>query len=209
MLTLVTAQVCPFAHRARLALAAKGIEHERIEIDLRKMPAWFLEQSPNQSVPLLIHDDRKIWESIAVVHYVDEAFEGPPLLPGEPYERALARVGMETASSKFISLFWNLVLGKVENPAEKLQEIWAALQATMATEGPFWAGQHLSLADIAVYPWFERWPAVEQFSPDHQQMNLPPRLRRWLEAVQEHPAMRQERADPQLYLDAFKEYTKV
>eukprot|EP00079_Xenopus_tropicalis_P027588 XP_012821899.1 PREDICTED: glutathione S-transferase omega 2 isoform X2 [Xenopus tropicalis] len=44
---------CPYAQRARLVLAAKGIKHEVININLKNKPDWFIEKSPFGLVPSL------------------------------------------------------------------------------------------------------------------------------------------------------------
>jgi glutathione S-transferase len=39
-LTLYSAIICPYAHRARIALKEVGVEHEIVEIDLSNKPEW-------------------------------------------------------------------------------------------------------------------------------------------------------------------------
>ena len=63
MLQLYSFQLCPFAHRVRLALAEKGVSAEPIEIDLKNKPASFARISPYGRVPLLLHGKVKLWES--------------------------------------------------------------------------------------------------------------------------------------------------
>ena len=40
MPTLYTADRCPYAARARITLAEKGIAYDAVEIDLSDRPAW-------------------------------------------------------------------------------------------------------------------------------------------------------------------------
>ena len=73
--------------RTRLVLAAKGIEYECININLREKPEWFLELNPLGKVPTIEHPDGKvIYESaICCGMYLGSSGESahlPPMCPG-------------------------------------------------------------------------------------------------------------------------------
>jgi glutathione S-transferase len=53
-LTLISHHLCPYAQRAAIALAEKGVRFERRYVDLSAKPDWFLAISPLGKVPLLI-----------------------------------------------------------------------------------------------------------------------------------------------------------
>lgn len=200
MLKLYSSDLCPFAHRARLVVSAKGIEHERIQIDLRNMPQWFKELSPNQSVPFIQHDEKAIPESLIIMQYLDEAFPGLKLTPEDAFGRAKMRLALDSIGSKLVSA----ISPAFRNPDFKLPadaELWAPLEATLDADGPFWLGAQLTLADLAAYPWFERWPVLEQRTG--RKLNLPPKLKRWLQAVSTQPAVLKEAHQPEFYLEAF------
>jgi glutathione S-transferase len=55
-------------------------------------------------VPSLEHDGFWLGESSAIIEYVDEAFEGPPLLPRDRRERARARQVMAWIRSDLLPL---------------------------------------------------------------------------------------------------------
>lgn len=65
---LYTFRRCPYAIRARMALAYAGIELELRELMLRDKPADMLKHSPKGTVPVLItHDGQVIDESLDVM----------------------------------------------------------------------------------------------------------------------------------------------
>lgn len=53
-----------FTQRARLVLAAKGIEYECVNINLKDKPEWYLEMNPMGKVPTIeMPDGKVIYES--------------------------------------------------------------------------------------------------------------------------------------------------
>ena len=64
---LWTFRRCPYAMRARLAIASAGVDVELREILLRDKPQPFLEASPKGTVPVVQTKDRVIEESLDVM----------------------------------------------------------------------------------------------------------------------------------------------
>ena len=60
---------CPYAMRARLAIAAAGIRVELREVVLRAKPAALLAASPKGTVPVLVAGDRVIEESDEIMFW--------------------------------------------------------------------------------------------------------------------------------------------
>lgn len=60
---------CPYAMRARMALSLAQTEYEHREVLLRDKPAHMLEVSPKGSVPVFIHNDRVIDESLDIMRW--------------------------------------------------------------------------------------------------------------------------------------------
>ena len=200
-LKLYTNQICPFAHRARLALTFKGVEHERIEVDLAEMPAWYKELSPNQAVPLLMHGDQKIWESAVINEYLEDRFPARRLTPEDPVKRAHMRIAVEVAGSKFIPLFYGVLRG--QKSPDELPAAFAALERSMSGEGPFWMGSEPTLADLDIYPWFERWDVLAHY---RNVAAVRGRLGGWLEAMRRLPEVQKEVGDGADYVRGYSRY---
>ncbi|KAF5185408.1 Glutathione s-transferase u19 [Thalictrum thalictroides] len=92
--TLLDYWPSPFGMRARVALAEKGIDYEYKEENLMEGKSDFqLKVNPiHKKIPVLIHNGKPIGESLIMVQYIDEVWNHKsPLMPKDPYQRAVAR----------------------------------------------------------------------------------------------------------------------
>ena len=81
----------PFCRKTRLVLAEKKIEVELVEERPWERRMDFLRMNPAGQVPVLKIDGLVLAESDAIFEYLEEVYPDPPLLPGNPAERAEAR----------------------------------------------------------------------------------------------------------------------
>src|SRR5260370_18058153 len=72
---------------ARLAIAEKGVTHELVDVPFgahRQEP--HLTRQPFAKVPAFEHDGFALYETQAIMRYVDERFAGTPLQPEDVHE---------------------------------------------------------------------------------------------------------------------------
>ncbi|MCD9641809.1 hypothetical protein HAX54_028253 [Datura stramonium] len=86
--------ISTYAKKVELALKIKGIAFEYVEEDLSNKSSLLLQYNPiYKKVPLLLHHERPVCESLVILEYIDETWKNlqPPFLPQDPYERATVR----------------------------------------------------------------------------------------------------------------------
>ena len=79
------------SYRVRIALHLKGVEFDRVPIDLlagAHRDPDFRDKNPQGFVPLLEIDGRRISQSLAIIDYLDATRPDPLLLPTDPGDRA-------------------------------------------------------------------------------------------------------------------------
>lgn len=89
---LLSKEQCPFCWQVKIALQYFEIDYELKEW---KQPdkGMLLEYSPQGSSPVLLVDDFPIWDSVAIIYYLEDiAPNGNSLFPGNAQERVKARL---------------------------------------------------------------------------------------------------------------------
>jgi len=92
MLTLYDCATAPSPRRARLLLAAKGIAHETVEVDLRhgeQLGEAYRRINPQCTVPALrTEDGTLLTDNAAIAAYLEARYPEPALLGVTPHEKA-------------------------------------------------------------------------------------------------------------------------
>lgn len=169
-LELVSHVLCPFVHRACVMLREKGVEYARRDIDLDAKPEWFLKLSPRGKVPVLVADGQPLFESAAIVEFLDET-HAPRLIPDEPFARARQRAWVEVASDLLMAQY-KLIVATTQAEFEAAAKSARALldrYDEALTSGQI-AGDGFGLIEVAVAPAMLRFSILAErtgwtFSP--------------------------------------------
>jgi glutathione S-transferase len=210
---IFSAATCPFAQRSRMMLWQKQVDFRITEIDLNRKPANFLDISPYGKVPVILHGNNRVWESAIINEYLEDVFPDPPMLPTTPGQRALARLWIDFANSKFTPAFYKLLLSQESTDQQDwhdemirhLHFIEQEALGQLSGDGPFWFGTIPSLVDISYYPWFERWPALEHY----RGITVPqdcPRLHRWWQAMEQQACVQATRQSQEYHIQQYAKY---
>lgn len=209
---VISSATCPFAQRTRMVLLAKGIEFSLREISLDDKPDWFLKLSPYGKVPILRHGDRVLWESSVINEYLDEVFPERPMLPQDPFQRALARVWIDFANIRMIPHVYKFMLRQDEEGQElqrtRLTEAVLFMEhqgLRVLSKGPFWMGDAPNLIDFSFFPHVQRFVVLAHY----RGFRLPEectRLRTWIEAMHGLPAVQATRPTDETLIRNWRKY---
>jgi maleylacetoacetate isomerase len=156
--------------RVRIALNMKGIvPDEIVNIDLmkgRQREADYRAVNPQMLIPTLIDNDGKaLFESLAIIEYLDEVHPAPPLLPKNPHGRARVRSLAQMVACDSHPLIVPRVREFLEHQFhldEPTRMVWCrhwitealtAIEARLAREsetGRYCHGDAVGIADICV-----------------------------------------------------------
>jgi glutathione S-transferase len=190
-----------YARTARLALEEKSVPYRLQEV---AMDAWrspeHLKRQPFGKVPAFEHDGFALYETGAITRYVDRAFPGPSLQPSDV--RQLAR--MDQVISVIDSYAYPALIGKLviqrlvvpmmgQQPDEAvIAEALPAGRTALAElerllgAGPWFCGDRVSLADLALAPIF----AYVEMTPEGKGLLEPhAALRAWWDRMRARDSM--------------------
>ncbi|MCC7548480.1 MAG: glutathione S-transferase family protein [Burkholderiales bacterium] len=196
----------PYAWRVWL-----GLEHKALAYELRmlsfsaedlKTPEY-VAVNPRRKVPAIVDDDFSLYESAAILEYLDERYadRGARLFPGDVRRRAVVRRMVQEVDQYFAAPMERIVDQVLFTPQENwnLERI-ARARATLAEELANWeqtiradwlAGAEASAADFSLYPLVALTQRMQRRKPDLEvEAMLGPRVRAWMRRVEALPYLR-------------------
>jgi glutathione S-transferase len=193
-----------YVRAARLALEEKRVPYRLVEVDIfapEGPPPDYLQRHPFKRIPAFEHEGFRLYEATAITRYIDEAFAGPPLMPGTP--RARARVNQIISimdSYGYRPLIWDIFVERVRAAAHgrsadeakiaaalpHAETCLRALEALADPDGPSLTGGDVSLADLHAAPMFAYFCMAREGA---ELLASQPRLARWWQSMRNRPSM--------------------
>ncbi len=200
MLTLYDDVFSPYARKVRLALYEKAIPFERVRAlhgDCNRTD--FLHVNPRAEVPALIDGEGvALYDSTIICEYLEDRYPQPALYPADAHARAKCRLIEDIADTQLDAALYAVTvieLGRGERHAEMhdaagrdIERLYGVLERFLKDD--FFCGA-VSIADLAVVPHF----LVATFLGFPVDAARHTRLARWLDTVQNRPAVLRDNAD--------------
>ena len=181
---------CPYAIRARLALAHAELACELREVNLRNKPQALLDASPKGTVPVLVLQDGQVIEQSLeiMLHALKQQDPGGWLSPTagtlEDMLALIARNDQEFKPSLDRCKYPERYDAEAVNQAQTDAIQWmAALDAQLAETG-YLFGLNPSLADMALRPFVRQYARIEEAQWNEQPWpHLQDWLQRWIDSA--------------------------
>ena len=179
---LYTFRRCPYAMRARLALAISGAEIRIREVVLRDKPAEMLAASPKGTVPVLVlPDGRIIDESLDIMHWALDRNDPENWLGADAAETAalIAQCDGPFKAALDRYKYPNRYDG-VDPLAQRAAglDILRTWDTRITPSGTHLLAPHRTLADMAIFPFVRQFAATDRAWFAEQDL---PALKPWLE----------------------------
>ncbi len=187
-----------FTRTVRMALVEKGLEHA-LEPASPNSPEQDA-RHPFGRIPAFAHGELRLFESLAICRYVDEALPGPKLQPADPVERARMTQWIGVATDSLDRHFSRPIaferiaaprfLGRPSDEAKIAEALpralagFAAIDRTLAAS-PYLAGDLSTLADFYVFPIVDYAAMVPETSGTVAAL---PKLADWLARMRRRPS---------------------
>ncbi len=206
--TLYGVHASPYVRSARLGLEEKGVAYDLVEFPISEMKQQpHLSRQPFGRIPAFEHKGFPLYETQAILRYVDAAFPGPALQRTEPCEAARMNQIMGIVDAyMFMDVSFGISYQRLMAPrhgkapdeervAASLPKAKLCMEAIDQLKGDnaYMAGNTLSLADLMVAPhyyYFSLTLEGRDILGPHE------RLRRWWQAMETRESIR--RTEPKL-----------
>ena len=193
-----------YARSVRLALEEKGVPYALKTIDIMgsaRTPEH-LALHPWGKVPAFDHDGFRIFETVAINRYIDEAFGGPKLQPAGAKERARMMQAISILDSYgYHAMISKVAVERMFSPKANEQAISEALPDVERTmdalenligEHTFLVGEEITLADLHAAPIFEYFAQTPE---GKAALAKHPKVAAWWGRIQDRPTVKKTKPE--------------
>jgi len=188
-LRLLSSDNCAYVQRNTIVLQEKGVAYEKVTIDLVDKPDWFMNLSPYGKVPVLQVDDTVLFESLAILEFLDETYT-PRLHDEDALQRARDR-GWFAVADDCLAALWEMMnsndLDDLAHHATALRGALSRLEKEL--KGPLWRGERFTAMDAVAYPGLQRARWLNQRHPHLALFQDLPRVQAWEAALAARPSV--------------------
>ncbi|XP_077243762.1 putative glutathione S-transferase [Tasmannia lanceolata] len=201
----------PFGMRGRIALAEKGVHYEYKDENLQEKSPLLLKSNPvHKKIPVLIRNGKPICESLIIIQYIDEVWNGKsPLFSQDPYERAKARFWADFVDKKIYECgtrIWKTKGDAREQAKMEFLDCLKLLEGELG-EKPYFGGNNLGFVDVALVSfacWFYTYETYGNFSIEEEC----PEIMAWVKRCTEKESVFKSLGDPQKIYESVGLYKK-
>lgn len=161
MIKLYTFPPSTNSRKVRIALIEKGLEFERINVDLSKREhkaAEYLKIHPFGQIPALDDEGFIIYDSTVINEYLEDEYPYPPLMPEDSEGRARARLMEDFRDSHFNPYFVHIIqetrkpegerdTARIDNAKAEIAKAFDRIEKDL--KGKEYLAGAFSLADVA------------------------------------------------------------
>ena len=196
MLKLHYHPLSTYSRRVLIALREKGIEAELVPVDMAKgahRAPDYLALNPYGRVPTLVEDGFVLYESTAILEYLEASYPSPPLVPADARGRALAAMHVKLCDIQLARQTGIIIFPKRFLPRERWDEA-AMAQAKKEIERhlaiverqlaakEWMVGDRYSIVEVCYTPFVEFLPLME--------ITPPPTVAAWTARMLARPSAR-------------------
>jgi len=194
MLKLWFHPLSTYARRVRIALIEKGLAAEEIEVDMaagaHRSPEYRT-LNPYGRVPTIEHDGFVLYESTAILSYLEAISPKPPLVPADPKGRALVDMHVKLCDLQLSRQTGTIIFPKRFLPKERwdenamaqakkeIEKHLAILEPQIAGK-PYLVGDRYTQVEVCYTPFVEFLPLME--------ITPPPGVAAWVSRMLERPS---------------------
>ena len=197
MLKLYSHPFSTFGRRVQIALREKNIPCEQVFLDLaarKHREPEYLALNPYSRVPTLVDGDLALYESTAILNYLEALFPEPPLAPADVKGRALVDMHMKLCDLQFTRQAGTIIFPKRFLPQERWDEkLFAQMRLEIDKhlaildrqlgDNEYIVGSQYSLVEVCYAPFMAFMELIE--------VTPPPRIAEWSRRILSRPSAEQ------------------